>query len=369
MGSLFNLFLSETEEGKLRKMLLSPLCLLSFFYGLLVRARVHLYRLGIFRSSSLPCKVVSVGNITLGGTGKTPFVILLAELFHGKGIPAAILSRGYKGSFSGPLGIVTDGKKTLMDVRQAGDEPYLLSRKLRGVPVFIGRERRLSGQAAVDKFQARVVILDDGFQHLPLKRDVNLLLLDARTPFGNGWLFPRGSLREPLDQAKRADAVILTKADPSVNIEKLKEKLLRWAPGSPVFALRYAPIGIWDQIQERTLPLEVLRGRSILAFTGIGSPTSFRRSLENLGARIVGFNSFRDHYWYRPGDLRKLLQEGEQKGAEALLTTEKDSVRLEGFPQGKIPLWVLSVRHEFVGKEQERFEEFLWNKLGLGKKG
>lgn len=369
MGSLFNLFLSETEEGKLRKMLLSPLCLLSFFYGLLVRARVHLYRLGIFRSSSLPCKVVSVGNITLGGTGKTPFVILLAELFHGKGIPAAILSRGYKGSFSGPLGIVTDGKKTLMDVRQAGDEPYLLSRKLRGVPVFIGRERRLSGQAAIDRFQARVVILDDGFQHLPLKRDVNLLLLDARTPFGNGWLFPRGSLREPLDQAKRADAVILTKADLSVNIEKLKEKLLRWAPGSPVFALRYAPIGIWDQIQERTLPLEVLRGRSILAFTGIGSPTSFRRSLENLGARIVGFNSFRDHYWYRPGDLRKLLQEGEQKGAEALLTTEKDSVRLEGFPQGKIPLWVLSVRQEFIDKENEDFETFLWTKLGLGKKG
>lgn len=369
MGSLFNLFLSETEEGKLRKMLLSPLCLLSFFYGLLVRARVHLYRLGIFRSSSLPCKVVSVGNITLGGTGKTPFVILLAELFHGKGIPAAILSRGYKGSFSGPLGIVTDGKKTLMDVRQAGDEPYLLSRKLRGVPVFIGRERRLSGQAAVDRFQARVVILDDGFQHLPLRRDVNLLLLDARTPFGNGWLFPRGPLREPLDQAKRADAVILTKADPSVNIEKLKDKLLRWAPGSPVFALRYAPIGIWDQIQERTLPLEVLRGRSILAFTGIGSPTSFRRSLENLGARIVGFNSFRDHYWYRPGDLRKLLQEGEQKGAEALLTTEKDSVRLEGFPQGKIPLWVLSVRQEFIDKENEDFETFLWTKLGLGKKG
>jgi tetraacyldisaccharide 4'-kinase len=199
-----------------------------------------------------------VGNITLGGTGKTPFVILLAELFQGRGIPAAILSRGYKGSFSGPLGLVTDGKNNFMDVRQAGDEPYLLSRRLRGVPVFIGRERSLSGQAAVEKFQARVVILDDGFQHLPLKRDVNILLVDARTPFGNGWLFPRGALREPLDQVKRADAVILTKVDLSDNIEKLKEKLLRWA--LVVWfcgAVRKSGFGS----DPNGPPLEVLRGK------------------------------------------------------------------------------------------------------------
>ncbi len=368
MGLLFNLYSSETEEGKLRKLLLSPLCLLSFFYGFLVRARVYFYRVGIFRSSSLPCKVVSVGNITLGGTGKTPFVILLAELFQGRGIPAAILSRGYKGNFSGALGVVSDGRKNLMDVRQAGDEPCLLARRLRGVPVLIGRERRLSGQAAVDQFQSRVVILDDGFQHLPLKRDLNLLLIDARTFFGNGWMLPRGVLREPPDQLERADAVFLTKVDPSDNIEKLKGKILQWAPGNQIFALRYAPTGVWDEGYERTLPLEVLRGKNILAFTGIGSPASFRRSLEDLGARIVGFESFRDHYWYRPGDLRKLLQEGGEKGAVALVTTEKDLVRLDGFPKGNLPLWVLSIRHEFIGKDQELFETFLWTKLGLGKK-
>ena len=269
---LFNFFLSESEEGKLRKLFLSPLCLLSFFYGLLIRTRLHFYRLGVFRSYSLPCKVVSVGNITLGGTGKTPFVVLLAEMIRAKGIPAAILSRGYKGSFSGPYGIVTDGQTIFMDVRQAGDEAYLLSKKLKGMPVFIGKERRLSGQEAIRKFQARAVILDDGFQHLPLKRDVNLLLVDSRAPFGNGWLFPRGALREPLEQANRADALILTKADLSDNIEKLKRKILHWAPGRPVFAVQYAPVGVWDQINKCALPLEALERKKHSGFYGNRKP-------------------------------------------------------------------------------------------------
>ncbi len=364
-----NFLVTETEESKLRKFFLSPLCLLSFFYGFLIRARLLFYRLGILRSYSLGCKVVSVGNITLGGTGKTPFVVFLAELIRSQGISAAILSRGYKGSFSGPFGIVTDGRTIFMDVRQAGDEAYLLSEKLKGMPVLIGKERRLSGQEAIRKFQAQAVILDDGFQHLPLKRDVNLLLVDSRAPFGNGWLFPRGALREPLEQANRADALILTKADLSDNIEILKRKILQWAPGRPVFAVRYAPVGVWDQMNKRSLPLESLREKTILAFSGIGSPTSFRRALENLGARVAGFKTFGDHYWYRPDDFRELLNEGEQKGATALVTTEKDSVRLKGFPNGNTPLWVLSVRHEFIGKEQEPFEEFLWRKLGLEKKG
>ena len=364
-----NFLFAAENEGKLRKIILSPLCLLSFFYGAWVRLRVFFYQRGFFRTHALPCKVVSVGNLTMGGTGKTPFVALIAELIEGKGIRTAILSRGYKGSFSGPFGMVTDGQTVLMDVRQAGDEPYFLSKKLKGVPVLIGKERHLSGQAAIERFQARAVILDDGFQHLPLKRDLNLLLVDSRTPFGNGWLFPRGVLREPLKEAKRADAVILTKADLSDNIENLKEKILQWTSGCPIFAVRYAPIGIWDQVNERALPLEILREKKILAFTGIGSPVSFRRSLENLGARITGFNAFLDHYWYQPEDFSRLLREGEERGVEALVTTEKDSVRLEGFPKGRIPLWVLSVRHEFIGKGRKQFEEFLWSKLDQGEKG
>jgi tetraacyldisaccharide 4'-kinase len=362
------LFAAE-EEGKLRKAILSPFCFLSFFYGAGVRLRIVLYRWGIFRTHTLPCKVVSVGNLTMGGTGKTPFVALLAEMMQSKGIRTAILSRGYKGSFAGPFGVVSDGRTILMDVRQAGDEPFFLANKLKGIPVFIGGERRHSGRAAVDQFQVRTVILDDGFQHLSLKRDLNLLLIDSRTPLGNGWLFPRGALREPPEQATRADAVILTKADRSDNIEKLKEKFIRWASDCPVFAVRYAPIAILDKEHERVLPLETLRERKTLAFTGIANPLSFRRTLEDLGTRIAGFRTFPDHYWYKPDDFSGLLREGKERGVAALVTTEKDEVRLQGFPKGEIPLWVLSVQHDFIGQGRKQFEEFLWSKLDQGKKG
>jgi tetraacyldisaccharide 4'-kinase len=256
-----------------------------------------------------------------------------------------------------------------MTVREAGDEPYLLAKELEGVPVFVGRERRRSGQTAVERFQSRVVILDDGFQHLRLNRDLNFLLVDARNPFGNGRLFPRGALREPLAHIGRADAVILTKADLSDNIEKLKEKLGRLAPGRPIFATRYAPLWIREARSEKTLPVEALRGKTVSAFTGIGRPASFRRSLEDLGCQVALFESFRDHYWYSAEDFQRLSREAQEKRAEALVTTEKDAVRLAGFPGGAVPLWVLAVRHEFIGKGQAAFEEFLWSRLDLTKKG
>lgn len=370
-GRISKYFSDSEKESKLRKIILSPLCLLSFFYRAGVRLRVLFYRWGVFRTHTLPCQVISVGNLAMGGTGKTPFVALLAEMMRRKAIATAVLSRGYKGSFSGPFGIVSDGKGILMDVAQAGDEPFFLAKELKGIPVFIGRKRHLSGQAAVDQFQVRMVILDDGFQHLSLKRDLNLLLIDSRIPFGKGCLFPRGILREPPEQATRADAVILTKADLSVNIEKLKEKIRRWAPGCPIFTVRYVPVAVLDRDpgHERVRPLEILRGKKILAFTGIADPISFRRALENLGACIAGFNAFPDHYWFQPGDVSRLLREGREKRAEALVTTEKDEVRFRDFPKGEIPLWVLSIRHDFMGPGQKQFEEFLWNKLEQVKRG
>jgi len=258
-----------------------------------------------------------------------------------------------------------------MDVSHAGDEPFFLSKRLKGIPVFIGKKRHLSGRAAVDQFQVQAVVLDDGFQHLSLKRDLNLLLVDSRVPFGNGCLFPRGVLRESPKQASRADAVILTKADLSANIKKLKEKINRLAPGCPIFAVRYAPVAILDQGRsaKRVLPLETLREKKILAFTGIADPMSFRRALENLEARVAGFKTFPDHYWYQTGDFSRLVQEGKEKGVEALVTTEKDEVRLKEFPKGEIPLWVLSVQHDFIDPGRKQFEEFLWSKLDQVKKG
>ncbi len=360
----FHFAMFGEKEGKWMRILLSPLCLLSFFYGVAMRARVWLYDRGIFSSQSLSAKVISVGNITLGGTGKTPFAHYLAEVIQAMGFRVAILSRGYKGNYAGLYGVVSDGEKILMEPREAGDESYLLARKLKGIPILVGRKRFLSGNFAIEEFKSQVIILDDGFQHLSLKRDINLLLLDARNLFGNGRVFPRGALREPISQMKRADALILTKCDESVNVIKLKEKLNKFVNNLPIFALHYTPVGIERWGEKDPLPIEFLRNRRVWAFTGIGRPGSFREVLTGLGARVAGFEVFPDHYWYKPEDFQRLAEEGAKSGAEVLITTEKDMVRLKGFLPEKLALWAIVVRHEFVNNTQKEFEEFLLGKLG-----
>ncbi|MBI5968081.1 MAG: tetraacyldisaccharide 4'-kinase [Deltaproteobacteria bacterium] len=349
----------------MRKVMLAPLSLLSFFYGWAVSARIFLYTHRILKTHSLSGKVVSVGNITLGGTGKTPFVCLLSEMLRAREYRVAILSRGYKGKFQGPFGLVSDGEQILMNWLQAGDEPYLLAEKLKGVPVVIGKERWLSGKYAIEQFQAEVAILDDGFQHLPLKRNLDLVLIDSSSPFGNGYLFPRGVLREPLKQIRRADAIILTKVGQSGNNIKLKENLANILDGRPIFQVDYAPteIRVWGE--KTPLPPEHLKGKKVLAFSGVAKPESFWQSLLNLGAVIVGTKTFPDHHRYGQKDVEKLWEKGAALKVDALVTTEKDLVRMEGFPPGLIPLWALSIQHSFIGNDRLRFEQFFFSRLGL----
>jgi tetraacyldisaccharide 4'-kinase len=354
------------KESKFRKFVLAPLCLLSFFYGIAVSVRAFLYARGIFQSRSLPCKVISVGNITLGGTGKTPLVCLLSEMIQARGYRVAILSRGYKGNFSGPFALVTDGERILIDPHQAGDEPYLLAEKLKGVPVIVGKERWLSGRYAIDQFRTEVLILDDGFQHLPLNRDLNLLLIDSSSPFGNGCLFPRGTLREPLGQISRADAVILTKVGQSVNINNLRQNLKKILEGHRIFQVDYAAGEIRLYGKKTSLPSEYLKGKKVLAFSGLAKPESFQNTLLSQGAEIVEFEIFPDHYWYDPKDATKLWARAAELRVDALVTTEKDLVRMEGLTPGGIPLWSLSIRHFFPENDQPQFEEFLFSRLGLG---
>ncbi len=352
--------------GKLRGVLLFPLTVISFFYGRAVKTRVLLYRAGICKTHTLPCKVVSVGNITLGGTGKTPFVILLAEMIRDQGLRAAVLSRGYGGIFQGDAGLVSDGERLLMNAREAGDEPYLLAEKLRGTPVLVGKKRRITGRWAVDRFGVEVVLLDDGFQHLPLRRDLNLLLVDSSLPFGNGKLFPRGVLREPLDQIGRADAIILTKAGGGVSIGNLEKEISNLAAAAPVFRVDYSPAAVRVPGAETLLPPEILRGKKILAFAGIARPESLERTLLDLGAAIVGYEIFPDHHEYRPKDLARVRERASRTEAEALVTTEKDLVRLMPFaPFSGLPVWALSVRHVFQGEDRPRFEKFLRERLVL----
>lgn len=356
--------IAAAEESKLRKAILSPLTLLSFVYGGVVLLRRFLYARRILSVHSLPCKVISVGNITLGGTGKTPFASLLAQMVRSRGYRVVLLSRGYGGNFSRPCAVVSDGEKILLPPEQAGDEPYLLAQKGKGVPVIIGPQRRISGNLAVRNFRAEVVILDDGFQHLALGRDLDLLLLDSRVPFGNGYLFPRGVLREPRSQIARADAVILTKAGRSASMEKLN-KDLAGIRRQPIFRVRYQAEAIRVAGEETVLAPGVLRGKKILAFAGLARPESFRETLGELGARVEEMETFPDHYAYQAGDLSRIKEKARQLGVDALVTTEKDIVRLQGFHPGSPPLWVLAVGHVFLGEDGARFEDFLFRTLNL----
>jgi tetraacyldisaccharide 4'-kinase len=345
------------------RILLAPLTFLSFLYGLAVTLRVFFYRKGIYRSRSLPCRVVSVGNLTLGGTGKTPFVMMLAEMIHRRGYRTAVLSRGYKGNYESPCALVSDGEEILMDPLQAGDEPCLLARKLRGIPVIVGRERWTAGRFAIDRFGAEVLVLDDGFQHLALNRDLNFLLLDSFSPFGNGRLFPRGELREPISQVRRADALILTKGGMDDIIFNLGKRLMNLLEGRPVFRVRYEPaeIKVWGE--ERVLSPQYLMKRRIFAFSGLARPESFEKTLRGLEAEITGFETFPDHYAYEGKDLERLREKALRAGAEAMVTTEKDMVRIQGYRPGTMPLWVLTVRHVFPGEDLSSFETFLFERL------
>jgi tetraacyldisaccharide 4'-kinase len=365
LKSFLHRLISNPKENHLQKILLTPLSLLALLYGWVVRARIFLYRKGIYRTHSLSCKVVSVGNITLGGTGKTPFVILLAEMIRNKGYRTAILSRGYKGNYAGPYGVVSDGERTLLDAVQSGDEPYLLAQKLKGVPIVVGKKRWISGRFALDRFKPEVIILDDGFQHLALRRDLDILLLDSHHPFGNGKLFPRGELREPLTQMGRADVLILTKAQEDDNINNLRKRLMNSPKRVPLFQVRYQPqeVRVWGE--ENGRDFSILEGRKVLAFAGLARPSSFQKTLSRLGAEILKFEAFPDHHPYTPEDLERLSGEALRSGAEAMITTEKDRVRIRSLPARALPLWTLAIGHEFQGNDRSLFSEFLFHRLDL----
>jgi tetraacyldisaccharide 4'-kinase len=300
--------------------------LLSFPYGAAVAARNRLYDKGILRQERLPCPVISVGNLTVGGTGKTPTAIFLANLLGGKGRRPAVLSRGYGGRATAPVNVVSDGNRILMGWREAGDEPVLIAGAAPGVPVLTGPRRLLTGRAAIEKFGADVLILDDAFQHRELQRDFDIVLIDAARPFGNGHLLPRGELREPPAALRRAHLLIRTGA------EEDPAEPLRRASDLPTFRGIHRPRGIVEAATGRLLPVASLQGQKVCAFAGIGSPEAFRRSLAALGAEVVSFRTFPDHHPYSSADLDDLRRFAAESNVDRIVTTEKDGVRLADFP-------------------------------------
>ncbi|MFZ1957333.1 MAG: tetraacyldisaccharide 4'-kinase [Desulfobacterales bacterium] len=358
--------------------LASGLRLLSRFYGAAIRLRAFGYQSGYPKTNKLPCKVISIGNIAVGGTGKTPMTIYLAEMLNRLGFKPVVISRGYKGRAEKRGGIVSDGRTFFMTAEKTGDEPLMMARRLQtiGVPVVVGRNRFRSGTLAVRVFRPDVILLDDAYQHLKLWRDLNLVLLDGTHPFGNTHLLPRGTLREPVSALDRGDIFVLTRTEED---DTAAVGRLRGIVGNrPVFTAFHKPfISRWVAAGSRhwqtpadvraaaTFGLLSLRDRRVFGFSGIAGNDGFRETLELLGCDLTGFTGFADHHPYSSDDVAALLHAAGQSGAEILCTTEKDFIRLAHKRPWPIDLVVIGIDMS-LGSRQAAFEEAVVSRLGSG---
>lgn len=342
----------KVMRGEERGILSSLLLILSIVYDLSQRMRCFLYEKGLVRVEKIEPKVISIGNITTGGTGKTPAVMSVAEMAKEKGFKVAILTRGYMGKAKG-IKPVSDSSGILLDCRDAGDEPYLMAKRLKGIPIIKGKDRYLSARFAVERFGSGLLILDDGYQHLKLHRDTNILLIDATDPFGNGHLLPRGMLREPLASIRRADAVVLTKSDLSQKNSETIKTIRRHNPSAPIFFSYYRPLDLVS-LEGDIMPIEDIKGRSLFLFSGLANHSSFKSLIEMLGAVISGELIYPDHFYYSEGDIEEI---GERAEADMIVTTEKDMVKI---PQSGIRTRIWALRIEFSVEDRKNWESLLF---------
>ncbi len=298
--------------------------ILSLPYEAAIRVRNRLYDRGGLPRIRIDRPVVSVGNVTVGGTGKTPFVMLVAKLLLEAGHRPAILSRGFGGRPARPVLVVSDGDRVLAGPEAAGDEPVLMARTLPTVPVLTGPDRAKTGTAAIDRFGASVLVLDDAFQHRRLARDLDIVLTDIRLPFGNGFLLPAGPLREPAGSLDRAQIVVRTGSEAEV----------RRAPAvaSELRGYRRPCALVRGDGRERH-PATALSGKQVLAFAGLGRPDDFRKTLRGLGAEVKVFLPFADHCPYRGADVEAISGKAAAAAVDLIVTTEKDAVRLGRYPE------------------------------------
>ena len=336
------------------------LSLLGSIYGKLADARTRLYDRGVFEAHDLGARTVSIGNITTGGTGKTPLVAYVAGVLAERGEKVCILTRGYGRENPKQRVLVSDGATMLTGVREAGDEPFELANKLLGKSIVIADANRVSAaEWAKRKFGVTAFVLDDGFQHRRAKRDVDIVCVDATDPFGGGKMLPAGRLREPLHNLNRADIVVITRANLAEDISDLKFQISNLSPESSIFCASNripAIIGIEEfhakpqrtQSQEKgtggswgKVGIE-FTGRPVFAFCGIGNPANFVRQLEQENLDVAGFKAFPDHHIYKQEHIAQVEEIARQNGAISLLTTAKDAVKL-GALKFTLPCYVVEI--------------------------
>jgi tetraacyldisaccharide 4'-kinase len=329
-----------------RPPILAPLSALlrlaSWFYGLGHGFRLRAYRCGWWRAERLNCRVISVGNLTLGGTGKTPMVVKIARILKDRGLGPAVLSRGYGGGSRSAVNVVSDGREVLLAASEAGDEPVMIARKLGDVPVLTGRDRRRTGRYAIDRLGADILILDDGFQHLALARDLNILLLDWQRPFGNRRPFPAGELRDPISETARADLICFTRCP-----QGQKAAQAELPAGVPVVHAAYRSQSLLPLGGGEALAPESLKGERVAAFAGIARPVDFLQQVEAIGAEVVHFQAFPDHHAYTGEECEAFARAAGSRGAKFILVSEKDSVKLSA-GSFSLPVFALAVEMEFL---------------------
>ncbi len=304
----------------------------SLLYGAVARLNRCLYDTQWRKRRRLPCRVVSVGNLTVGGTGKTPVVMWLAQQGTAAGLKMGVLSRGYRRQSRTPLVLVSDGQEVLAGPAEAGDEPYLIATRCPGTIVAVGADRYALGQWVLDRFPIDCFLLDDGFQHLALARDEDLLIVDAGRPEALDAILPAGDLREPLTAASRATCCLLTRVDQAHDISTLRHRLeaAGLQTGAPILT-RFTMQTCRDLATGVSQTLTELAHERVLVFSGIGHPASFKRGLTERGVTIVDHVIFADHHSYTEADLQRLRRRAEEAQAIRLLTTEKDAVKVQSF--------------------------------------
>ena len=318
---------------------------LSWLYGGVVKTRYALYQKAVFKSVDLGVKTISVGNITVGGTGKTPLVAYIAELLAEKGEKVCILTRGYGRDNPKERVLVTDGEKILADAREAGDEPFELANKLLGKAVIIADAKRAeAGIWAKKEFGITTFILDDGFQHLQLKRQLDIVLLDATNPFGNAKMLPAGSLRENLQGLKRADTIVITRANLVEDVSEIKAKILQINSNCQIFVSKNRfvnSVKLKDFAHGNSTTLNSqLSTLNSLAFCALGNPDNFFNQLREEKFNLITTKAFSDHHIYTQSEVRSIEKLAIEKGAEILLTTAKDAVKL-GHLKFNLPCFVM----------------------------
>ncbi len=354
-------------------LLLSALRMMSYLYEFGVDCKLALYNSGLLKKEKLPCCVISIGNITVGGTGKTPTAQKMAAMIKEMGYKVVILNRGYRSHWGREIGVVSNGNKIFMTAYEAGDEAYLMAKTLPGIPVIIGKNRAVTGRYAVEKLGAEVIIMDDGYQHWQLERDLDVVLVDTLNMFGNGCVLPRGTLREPLPNLKRGDLFLLTKTNQSSRLSKmqLRHTIAKYNPSAPVIESIHHPknfveIADWYKgISENIKSLEDLKGKDVMAFSAIGNPSSFEQTLSSIGLNILEAVRYPDHHDYGMLEMQYINERASSLKAVAMVATAKDAVKIPTefiYSNREIPLYILNM-DICITEGMEQFNDYIVNAI------